>query len=148
MKFITLLSLIVFTMPTFANEHLITTQSQHSAKDTADRFTAMIEEKGLRLFARIDHAANAAGVDLKLPATEVILFGNPNAGTKLMQCAPSVAIDLPQKALVWEDADNKVWLAYPNPAFLKELHSIEGCDPVLEKISGLLASLAAAATAK
>lgn len=148
MKFIILLSLIVFTMPTFANDHLITVQSQYSAKATADRFAALIEEKGLRLFARIDHSENAAGVGLTLPATELILFGNPNAGTKLMQCAPTVAIDLPQKALVWEDADKNVWLAYPNPAFLKELHSIEGCDPVLEKVSGLLAKLAAAATAE
>ena len=98
------------------------------------------------MFARIDHAANAAGVDLELPATEVILFGNPAAGTKLMQCAPSIAIDLPQKALVWEDADKNVWLAYPNVAFLKELHSIEGCDPVLEKVSALLANLAASAS--
>ena len=146
MKLIILLSLIVFTMPTFANDYLVTVQSQHSAKATADRFAGLVEEKGLTLFARIDHAANAAGVDLELPATEVILFGNPAAGTKLMQCAPSIAIDLPQKALVWEDADKNVWLAYPNVAFLKELHSIEGCDPVLEKVSALLANLAASAS--
>lgn len=135
-------------MPTFANDHLITTQSQHSAKETADRFVALVEEKGLRLFARIDHAANAAGVDLELPATEVILFGNPNVGTKLMQCAPTVAIDLPQKVLVWEDAQNVVWLAYPDPAFVKELHGIEGCDPIIEKITGLLAALSGAAAAE
>ena len=148
MKLIILLSLLVFTMPTFANDHLITLPSQHSVKTTADRFVANIQEKGLTLFTRIDHAANASSVDLKLPATEVILFGNPNAGTKLMQCAPTMAIDLPQKVLVWEDADKQVWLAYPNPAFLQELHAIEGCDPILEKISGLLAALAASATTK
>jgi len=133
-------------MPTFANDHLITLESQHSVSETANKFAKLVEDKGLRLFARIDHAANAAGVNLELSSTELILFGNPNAGTVLMQCAPTVAIDLPQKALIWEDADAKVWLAYHNPAYMKELHSIEGCDPVLEKITGLLAGLAAAAT--
>lgn len=137
-------------MPTFADDHLIgatesliKVESPHTPKETADRFANLVAEKGLTLFARIDHQANAAGVDLELGPTELILFGNPVAGTALMKCAPTVAIDLPQKALVWQDADNKTWLAYPNPAHLKEVHSIEGCDPVLEKITGLLAKLAA-----
>ena len=143
---LTIFTLLLFTMPTFAHDHLITVDSQHSVADTANKFTKLVEDKGLRLFARIDHAANAAGVDLELKPTEVILFGNPNAGTVLMQCAPTVAIDLPQKVLVWEDADGSVKLAYSNPAFMKELHAIEGCDPVLQKITGLLAGLAAAAT--
>ena len=133
-------------MPTFAHDHLITVESKHSVADTANKFAQLIEDKGLRLFARIDHANNAAGVDLELKPTEVILFGNPNAGTVLMQCAATVAIDLPQKVLIWEDGQGKVQLAYTNPAFMKELHNIEGCDPVLEKITGLLASLAATAT--
>lgn len=143
---LTIFTLLLFTMPTFAHDHLITVDSQHSVADTANKFTKLVEDKGLRLFARIDHAANAAGVDLELKPTEVILFGNPNAGTVLMQCAPTVAIDLPQKVVVWEDADGSVKLAYSNPAFMKELHAIEGCDPVLQKITGLLAGLAAAAT--
>jgi len=146
MRLLTFITLLLLTMSTFANDHLITLESQHSAKATADKFVQLVEDKGLRLFARIDHAANAAGVDLELNATEVILFGNPNAGTVLMQCAPTVAIDLPQKALIWESVDGKVWLAYPNPAFMKEQHSIEGCDPVLEKITNLLSLLATAAT--
>lgn len=146
MKLLTTLTLLLLTMPTFANDHLITIESQNSVQATADKFVQLVESKGLRLFARIDHAKNAAGVDLELNPTEVILFGNPNAGTVLMQCAATVAIDLPQKALVWEDAGGKVWLAYPNPEFLKELHSIEGCDPVLGKISTLLSGLASAAT--
>jgi len=146
MKLLTLLTILLFTMPTFANDHLITLESSHSVKDTADKFAQLVEQKGLRLFARIDHAANAAGVELELKPTEVILFGNPNAGTILMQCAATVAIDLPQKVLVWEEADGKVQLAYPNPAFMKELHSIEGCDPVLTKITDLLSTLAEAAT--
>lgn len=133
-------------MPTFASDHLITLESQNSVADTANKFAQLVEEKGLRLFARIDHAANAASADLELNPTEVILFGNPNAGTVLMQCAASAAIDLPQRVLVWQDANGKVSLSYTNPAFMKELHKIEGCDPVLEKITGLLAGLSAAAT--
>lgn len=133
-------------MPTFANDHLITLESQHSVAETANKFAQLVEDKGLRLFARIDHTANAASVDLELKPTEVILFGNPNAGTVLMQCAATVAIDLPQKVLVWEDDNGKVSVSYTNPAFMKELHKIEGCDDVLEKITGLLAGLSAAAT--
>ncbi len=146
MKPIILLLIILFTMPTYAHDHLTTVTSSHSVKDTADKFAQLVEAKGLTLFARIDHAANAKGVDLELAPTELVLFGNPNVGTKLMQCAPTVAIDLPQKALIWEDADGSVKLAYNTPAYLKEAHSIEGCDPIIEKITGLLAGLAAAAT--
>lgn len=137
---------LLFTMPTFANDHLIVQPSPYSVSETADRFVNLINEKGLTLFARIDHSANAQKAELELAPTEVILFGNPKAGTPLMQCAPTMAIDLPQKALVWQDADGNTQFAYPNPAFMKELHNIEGCDPVLEKISGLLASLAAQTT--
>ncbi len=141
-----LLLLNSFIMPSFAHDHLISLKSQHSVKETANRLVDLIAAKGLTLFNRIDHQANAAGVDMELPATQLILFGNPNAGTKLMQCAPTVAIDLPQKALIWEDSAGDTYLAYPNPNYLKELHNIEGCDPVLEKISGLLQTLASEAT--
>ncbi len=121
-------------------------ESQHSVTDTADKFSQLVEDKGLRLFTRIDHAANAAGVDLQLKPTEVILFGNPKVGTQLMHCAPTVAIDLPQRVLIWEADDGTVWLAYSNPAFIQELHSIEGCDSIIGKVTALLAGLAAAAT--
>ncbi len=133
-------------MPSYAHDHLTIVASAHSVKDTADKFAQLVEAKGLTLFARIDHTANAKGVGLELAPTELVLFGNPNVGTKLMQCAPTVAIDLPQKALVWEDADGHVKLAYNTPTHLKDVHSIEGCDPVIEKITILLAGLAAAAT--
>ncbi|MBL4671710.1 MAG: DUF302 domain-containing protein [Arenicella sp.] len=138
--------LLLFSIPSFAGDHLIKVESQHSVKDTADKFIQLVDDKGLRFFSRIDHAANAADVGLQLTPTEVILFGNPKVGTKLMLCAPTVAIDLPQKALIWEADNGTVWLAYSNPAFIKERHSIEACDAILEKITSLLAGLAAAAT--
>ncbi len=144
-----LLSAAIMTNST-ANESqnptaLIIVDSQHSVTDTADRLAKLIEDKGLNLFARIDHTENAKKVDLELAPTEVIIFGNPLVGTKLMQCAPTMAIDLPQKALVWQDADGNTKIAYNNPMHMKQLHSIEGCDPILEKVSGLLAGLAKAA---
>jgi len=120
----------------YAVESLITVESHYSAKETADRFESIIKDKGFTVFARIDHQKNAAGVNLTLRPTEVIIFGNPNIGTQLMQCNQLVAIDLPQKVLVSEDADNKVWLSYNNPQYIKQRHSITGCDEVINKMSG------------
>ncbi len=130
------------------NKGLIIMQSNHSVKQTADRFEAIAKDKGVTVFTRIDHQKNAMNADLSLRATEVIIFGNPKAGTPLMNCAPSVAIDLPQKVLISEDAAGKVALSYNNPNYLKARHNIKGCDKVISNISMLLSNLATAATAK
>ena len=124
-----------------ATESLISIESHHTAKETADKFVSIIEQKGLTLFARIDHQKNAAGVDLNIRETEVIIFGNPKVGTPLIQCNQLAAIDLPQKVLVWTDADNKVWLTYNNPEYLKERHNLKGCDETVVKISQVLGGL-------
>ena len=124
-----------------ATDSLISVESTFSAKETADRFESIIKNKGLTLFARIDHQKNAAGVNLKLRETEVIIFGNPKVGTPLMQCSQEVAIDLPQKVLIWTDLKNKVWLSYNNPEYIKERHNIQGCDKVISKISKVLSAL-------
>lgn len=126
-------------------EALISMQSNHSVTDTANRFAKLVEDKGLKLFARINHSDNASKVDLELAPTEVILFGNPLVGTKLMQCAPTIAIDLPQKALVWQDKKGDTHIAYNNPQYLKYQHDIQGCDEILQKVGGLLAGLSKAA---
>ena len=130
------------------NNGLIRMQSNHSVKQTADRFESIAKDKGLTVFTRIDHQQNAMNADLALTATEVIIFGNPKAGTPLMNCAPSVAIDLPQKVLVSEDAAGLVALTYNDPNYLKMRHNIKGCDKVIDNISMLLNSLATAATSK
>jgi len=135
------------TTTTFANDTITAIKSPYSVEQTADRLEAIIKEKGLTFFARINHAANAQKADLELTPTELILFGNPKAGTPIMKCAPTAAIDLPQKALIWEDENQQVWLGYNPPSYLQSRHNIKGCDPVLEKIAGLLAGLATAATA-
>jgi len=139
---ILLITLFLFTMPSYSQTGLVTIKSQHSVEVTADRFENLVKDKGLKFFTRINHAQNAANNDLNLRPTEVILFGNPLAGTPLMNCAQTVAIDLPQKALFWQDENDDVWVSYNDPAYLKERHNIQGCDPVLEKITGLLANLA------
>lgn len=135
------------TTTTFANDTIIAVKSPYSVAKTADRLETIILKKGLNFFARINHGVNAAKVDLELRPTELLLFGNPVAGTPIMNCAQTAGIDLPQKALIWEDEDQQVWLGYNPPSYLQSRHNIEGCDPVLEKITGLLASLAAEATA-
>ena len=133
---------------TMQNNGLISMQSNHSVKQTADRFESIAKDKGLTLFTRIDHQQNAINADLTLKPTEVIIFGNPKAGTPLMNCAPSVAIDLPQKILISEDTNKKVWLSYNNPEYLKTRHNIKGCDSEIASISKALDSVSKAAIAK
>lgn len=145
-KLITLIFLSFFILShASATESLISVASTHSVKETADKFASIVEKKGLTLFARIDHQKNAVGINLDLRETEVIIFGNPKVGTPLMQCTQQVAIDLPQKVLVWKDADNTVWLTYNNPEYIKQRHNIEGCDKVLAKVSSVLSALTHAA---
>ena len=127
---------------------LVTLQSNHSVKDTADKLVSIIESKGMKVFARVDHQKNAQGVDLTLRPTQVIMFGNPTAGTPLMNCEQSVAIDLPQKVLISEDTDKKVWLSYNHPEYLKTRHNIKGCDTEIANIAKALNSVSKAAIAK
>ena len=131
-----------------ADKGLVTMQSNHSVQDTAEKLVSVIESKGMKVFARVDHQKNAQSVDLSLRPTQVIMFGNPKAGTPLMNCEQTVAIDLPQKILISEDADKKVWLSYNNPEYLKTRHNIKGCDTVIDNISKALNAVSTAAVAK
>jgi len=128
-----------------AGDGLIKRQSPFGVTETLDRLEAAADERGLKVFARIDHAAGAESVGQSLRPTALLIFGNPQAGTPLMQCAQTAGIDLPMKALAWADADGQVWLAYNDPAYLAQRHSAGDC-PVVESISKALAGLAAQAT--
>lgn len=139
---------LVISSSVLAAESIISIESQATVKETADRFEKILTEKGLTIFARINHGRNASDVDLTLGPTEVIIFGNPKVGTPLMQCSKTVAIDLPQKTLFWEDTQGQVWLSYNNPEYLKERHNIQGCEQVINKISDVLAMLSKAATSQ
>jgi uncharacterized protein (DUF302 family) len=129
-----------------AAEGLVVKPSNHSVKETLDRLERILAEKGLQIITRIDHQAGAAGADLALPPTEVLIFGNPKLGTPLMTSARTVAIDLPQKALAYEDADGKVYLAYNDIGYLQARHGIDGRDEVIAKIRSALGTFTDAAT--
>ena len=139
--------LLLTTASAFAADGLIALKSSYSAKDTMNRFEDIAKQRGLNIFARIDHAAGAAKIGKTLRPTEVLIFGNPQGGTPLMECAQSAGIDLPLKALVWEDAQGQVWLGYNDPAFLGKRHEAADC-PAVGGLTKALAGLAEAALAK
>ena len=99
--------------------------SRFSVSETADRLESLLKAKGIKIFARIDQAAEARSVGLTMPETQLLIFGDPKAGTPLMVKAPSLTLDLPLKALVWQAADGKVCLSYNSPEFLKARHHLE-----------------------
>ncbi len=130
----------------YAQSSLTTIKSAYDVSTTAERFEKALQKKGMTIFARINHAEGAAKVGIKLRPTEVVIFGNPKVGSLLMICSQSVAIDLPQKALISEDENNQVWLTYNEPTYLAKRHDITGCDETIEKIDKALASFARIAT--
>jgi uncharacterized protein (DUF302 family) len=125
---------------------LITLPSPYRAKETVDRLVAAVEAKGMTVFARIDHAAGAKAVGMALRPTEVVIFGNAAGGTPLMQAGQTIGIDLPLKALAWEDADGKTWLSYNEPAWLAQRHGQSNVSAVTDLLAAALAALAKAAT--
>jgi len=107
-----------------ADNGIVQKPSNHSVDQTVEKLKAILQGKGVALFAMIDHGGEAAKVGMKMPLTKLLIFGSPKAGTPLMLASPSVAIDLPLKILIWEDTQGKVWVSYNNPAYLQERHRI------------------------
>lgn len=140
------LTVTVASVSVMAAEGLVTLSSPHSAAATMDRLETAVRDKGLTVFARIDHAAGARKIGEALRPTEVILFGNPRGGTPFMQCAQTAGIDLPLKALVWEDADGQVWLGYNDPVYLAQRHEVPDCA-VAGRLATVLRTLAESAVA-
>ena len=131
-----------------AADGLTTIRSSFGPKDTMNRLEAAVKAKGMTVFARIDHAAGAAEVGLSLRPTELLIFGNAKGGTPLMQAAQTIGIDLPLKALVWQDASGSTWLSYNNPSWLAKRHGLGNeVDVALGAVSAALSALARAATA-
>ncbi|HEY5764081.1 MAG TPA: DUF302 domain-containing protein [Rhodocyclaceae bacterium] len=130
-----------------AADGLVMVKSPYATKETMNRLAAQVEARGLKVFARIDHAAGAATIGATLRPTELLIFGNPQGGTPFMACAQTVGIDLPLKALVWEDVGGQVWLGYNAPAFLAKRHGVADC-PVTAKLDGALAGIVGATVAK
>ncbi len=101
---------------------IISVPSNHSVDQTVEKLKAILQAKAVTLFALVDHSGEAEKVGLRMRPTKLLIFGSPKAGTPLMLAAPSIAIDLPLKILVWEDNEGKVWLSYNSPEYLKERH--------------------------
>ena len=141
------IALLCTTLATHAAEGLIAIRSPYGALETMNRLEATVKQRGLSVFARIDHAAGAAKVGKTLRPTELLIFGNPAGGTPLMECAQTAGIDLPLKALVWEDEASQVWLGYNDPAFLAQRHGASSC-PAVENLRKALAGLAEAAISR
>lgn len=128
---------------------MVVLQSPHTFSQTFERLrSAITAEDALKLVTVVDHAANANAVGMRLPPTRVLIFGNPRLGTPLLLAERSIAIDLPQKMLVWEDAQGRVFVGYNDPAFLARRHNLRGEDAVLGQISSALRGLAEMATAR
>jgi uncharacterized protein (DUF302 family) len=115
-----------------AGKGVVSKPSAHSVEETIDRLEAVLREKNIHVFSRIDQRAEAKKVGLEMPAMELLIFGNPKGGTPLMIAEPTIGIDLPLKALAWEDRDGKVWLSYNSPEYLHERFSID-----VKNISGI-----------
>jgi uncharacterized protein (DUF302 family) len=146
--FLIIFMAITFAIPALATDGMISLASHHSVSDTSDRLVKLLETKGMTVFSRIDHAAGAQKVGIDLRPTTLIIFGNPKVGSPLMKCSQSAGLDLPQKALIYQNEQGQVWLSYNDPAYLKDRHQIKGCEEVLNKVAGALNKFATGATAK
>jgi uncharacterized protein (DUF302 family) len=145
-KLLPILAFAVFAavQPAAAAE-LVEKQSPHGVGETLDRLEAVLEEKGIGVMARIDHRANAESVDMELRPTQLLIFGNPAIGTQLMQAEQTMGIELPMKALAYEDAEGQVWIAYEDPAVFAERRGLSPDHEVVGKVSGALDALTSAA---
>jgi uncharacterized protein (DUF302 family) len=129
-------------------EGLIAIKSSRGPKETMDRLVAEVQAKGLTVFARVDHAAGAKDVGLALRPTELVIFGNAKGGTPLMQANQAIGIDLPLKALVWQDASDTTWLSYNDLAWLAQRHGLgHEVDAPVKAMTSLLDAVTQAATA-
>jgi uncharacterized protein (DUF302 family) len=126
-----------------AENGVVNVASSHSVAESIDRLESLVNSKQLTVFARIDFSGDAAKAGLTMPPTQMLIFGSPKAGTPLMLAAPSVALDLPLKALAWQDSSGQVWLSYNAPEYLKDRHGVP--DALLPNIAGIKALVEQAA---
>jgi uncharacterized protein (DUF302 family)/uncharacterized membrane protein YidH (DUF202 family) len=134
---------LMTSMAPIADHGIINKASNHSVDETVEKLKGILQAKGVTLFALVDHSGEAEKAGLKMRPTKLLIFGNPKGGTPVMVAAPSAAIDLPLKILVWEDAQGKVWAAYNSPSYLQQRHGIP--QELLQNIS-VAEALAAQAT--
>jgi uncharacterized protein (DUF302 family) len=123
-------------------EGLVVLACPRAPKEAMDLLAASVARHGMTVFARIDHAAAAKDAGMTLLPTEVLIFGNPKGGTPLMQAAQTLGIDLPLKALVWQDGTGKTWIGYNDPRWLARRHAVTGYEPILDAMTKALQAVA------
>jgi uncharacterized protein (DUF302 family) len=129
------------------NSGIVRVKSAFSVEETSQRFESIAQQQGLKIVAKVDHSAGAKSVNQELRPTQLIIFGNPMAGTTLMQCNQTAGIDLPQKALIWQDEKGQVWFGYNSPKYLMARHQLKGCgEEAIQRINNNLSMLAQKAT--
>ena len=138
--------LLLLSATSALSEKLVALESEYDVKETLDRLAAELDKRGIKVAARIDHAAGAKAIGMELPPIEVLMFGNPRLGTPLMQSAPAIGIDLPMKVLAWQDNAGKVWIGYTAPETLKARHDISDRDEVFRLMAAALDGLAKSAS--
>ena len=133
---------LLLTLPLLAmgDSDLVKKKSTHGVKETVDRLEALVKEKGMTVFARIDHRANAESVGKTMPDSQLLIFGAPKAGTQIMQCDTAAGVDLPLRVLAYGDSDGNTWVVYHNPQGLKGSFAVEECK-VIDKVEGVLNKL-------
>lgn len=139
-------AILTSAVPAAAMSDLIVRESKLGVKETIDALAAALEAKGIKVIARVDHAAGAKAVGMELKPTELLIFGNPKLGTPLMQSNPEMGIDLPMKALAWQAADGKVLFGYTAPEKLKARHGIKDRDAEFKAMAAALLAFSEAAT--
>ena len=125
---------------------IIKIKSTHSVAETINKLEAVLTKKGMTIFKRVNHTAGAEKAGLQLRPTELLIFGNPKVGTPLMLCSQTAALDLPQKALAYEDKNGQVWLAYNDPVYMAKRHNTKDCDAAVQKVTNALAKFSRMAT--
>lgn len=144
---ITVLSLMIFSLPVMAESNVIKKESPNSVAETMDKFEAIVKKKGFDIFVRVDHKKNAKSVDLDMNDAQVLIFGNPAGGTMLMKKDIGVSLDLPLRVAVYQGADDKVYIAYHDPAKMVRGYDLEG-HKVIGNVTMGLDKLTSAAIAK
>jgi len=146
-KFVALIIVTLASQNAWADHgNLISKKSANSVSVTIDKLEGVLKKKGITIFARVDHKKNAMGANKELRPTELLIFGNPKLGTPLMQSQQTVGIDLPMKALAWQDADGTVWLTYNKPSGMAARHHIKDKEKVIKKMTGALDKFTSIAT--
>lgn len=144
-SYLFLLSLFIFSCQVNAQDGFIKIKSSNSVAVTTDKLSNILTQKGMSIFATIDHQKGAEAAGLELRPTTLVIFGNPKVGTKLMQCDQKIGYTLPLKLLIWQDEKGVTWIGYREPSTLTERYNLEECSGVLEKVKNAMANFAKAA---